>query len=77
MKLRLLENPISDFRLSYPWKELIDFSNQFNFEKMDEIDYTHVPYFIFLIYHFLLIENKKIMIPQIQKRKMKKKNLKI
>ena len=33
MKLRLLENPISDFRLSCPWKELIDFSNQFNFEK--------------------------------------------
>ena len=49
MKLRLLENPISDFRLSCPWKELIDFSNQFDFEKMDEIDYTHVPYFIILI----------------------------
>ena len=77
MKLRLLENPISDFRLSWPWKELIVFSNQFDFEKMDEIDYTHIPYFIILIKYFLLIENKKIMIPQIQKQKMKKKNLKI
>ena len=49
MKLRLLENPISDFRLSCPWKELIYFSNQCDFEKMDEIDYNHVPYFIILI----------------------------
>ena len=59
MKLRLLENPISDFRLSCPWKELIDFSNQFDFEKMDEIDYTHVPYFIILIKSLLIYRKQK------------------
>ncbi len=59
MKLRLLENPISDFRLSCPWKELIDFSNQFDFEKMNEIDYTHVPYFIILIKSLLIYRKQK------------------
>ena len=49
MSLRLLENPVSDYRLSCPWKELIDFSNSFNLEKMDIIDHKNVPYFVLLI----------------------------
>ena len=49
MNLRLLENPVSDYRLSCPWKELVDFANSFNLEKMDIIDHKNVPYFIILI----------------------------
>ena len=49
MSLRLLDNPVSDFRLSCPWKELVDFANSFNLEKMDIIDHKNVPYFIILI----------------------------
>ena len=49
MNLRLLETPVEDFRLSSPWKELVDFANSFNFEKMDLIDHKNVPYFIIII----------------------------
>ena len=49
MNLRLLDNPVSDYRLSCPWKELVDFSNSFNLEKMDIIDHKNVPYFVLLI----------------------------
>ena len=49
MNLRLLENPVADYRLSCPWKELVDFANSFNLEKMDIIDHKNVPYFIILI----------------------------
>ena len=49
MNLRLLDNPVSDYRLSCPWKELVDFANSFNLEKMDIIDHKNVPYFIILI----------------------------
>ena len=49
MSLRLAENPVSDFRLSCPWKELVDFANSFNLEKMDIIDHKNVPYFIIFI----------------------------
>lgn len=49
MNLRLLETPVEDFRLSSPWKELVDFANSFNFEKMDLIDHKNVPYFIIIV----------------------------
>ena len=49
MNLRLLDNPVSDYRLSCPWKELVDFANSFDLEKMDIIDHKNVPYFIILI----------------------------
>jgi len=49
MNLRLLETPVEDFRLSCPWKELVDFANSFNFEKMDLIDHKNVPYFIIIV----------------------------
>ena len=49
MNLRLLENPIADYRLSCPWKELSEFADTFNLEKMDLIDHKNVPYFIILL----------------------------
>ena len=49
MCLRLMDNPVSDFRLSCPWKELIDFADSFDLEKMDLIDHKNVPYFIILL----------------------------
>ena len=49
MSLRLTENPVKDYRLSCPWKELIDFANSFDLEKMDVIDHKNVPYFVILI----------------------------
>ena len=49
MNLRLLDNPVSDYRLSCPWKELVDFCNSFDLDKMDLIDHKNVPYFIILI----------------------------
>ena len=49
MSLRLTENPVQDYRLSCPWKELIDFANSFDLEKMDVIDHKNVPYFVILI----------------------------
>ena len=49
MSLRLTENPVKDYRLSCPWKELIDFANSFDLEKMDIIDHKNVPYFVILI----------------------------
>jgi len=49
MNLRLLDNPVADYRLSCPWKELVDFCNTFNLEKMDLIDHKNVPYFVILI----------------------------
>ena len=49
MNLRLLENPVADYRLSCPWKELKDFANTFDLEKMDLIDHKNVPYFIILL----------------------------
>ena len=49
MSLRLLDNPVSDYRLSCPWKELKDFANSFDLEKMDIIDHKNVPYFVILL----------------------------
>ena len=49
MSLRLLDNPVSDYRLSCPWKELKDFANSFDLEKMDLIDHKNVPYFVILL----------------------------
>ena len=49
MSLRLLESPIKDYRLSCPWKELVDYANSFDLEKMDIIDHKNVPYFIIMI----------------------------
>ena len=59
MKLRLMDNPISDFRLSNPWEELINYAKSFDFEKMDDIDYTHIPYFIILIKALLIYRERK------------------
>ena len=49
MSLRLLDRQVADYRLYCPWKELQDFANSFNLEKMDIIDHKNVPYFIILI----------------------------
>lgn len=49
MCLRLMDNPVADYRLSCPWKELIDFADSFNLEKMELIDHKNVPYFIILL----------------------------
>lgn len=49
MCLRLMDNPVADYRLSCPWKELIDFADSFNLEKMDLIDHKNVPYFVILL----------------------------
>ena len=49
MCLRLMDNPVADYRLSCPWKELIDFADSFDLEKMDLIDHKNVPYFIILL----------------------------
>ena len=49
MSLRLPDNPVKDFRLSCPWKELVDFAKSFELEKMDVIDHKNVPYFVILI----------------------------
>ena len=59
MKLRLLETPVNDHRLSMPWKELIDFSNTFELDKMDESAHCHVPYFVILIKALLKYREKK------------------
>ena len=60
MNLRLLDNPVADYRLSCPWKELVDFANSFDLEKMDIIDHKNVPYFIILIKALVKYrENKK------------------
>jgi len=49
MNLKLSERPVADYRLSCPWKELVDFCNSFDLEKMDLIDHKNVPYFVILI----------------------------
>ena len=49
MCLRLMDNPVADYRLSCPWKELIDFANSFDLEKMELIDHKNVPYFVILL----------------------------
>ena len=49
MNLRLLETPVNDNRLAMPWKELIEYSDSFNLDTMDEMYHSHVPYFIILI----------------------------
>jgi amyloid beta precursor protein binding protein 1 len=58
MKLRLNEQPIRDFRLSCPWKELIDFSLNFDLINSDVIDHKNIPYFVVLVQS--LIEFRKI-----------------
>ena len=59
MNLRLLDNPVADYRLSCPWKELVDFCNTFNLEKMDLIDHKNVPYFVILILALEKFRKKK------------------
>ena len=49
MCLRLMDNPVADYRLSCPWKELADFAESFDLDKMDIIDHKNVPYFILLL----------------------------
>ena len=49
MCLRLMDNPVADYRLSCPWKELADFAETFDLGKMDIIDHKNVPYFIILL----------------------------
>jgi amyloid beta precursor protein binding protein 1 len=47
--MNLRNNSIKDYRLSCPWKELVDFANSFDLDKMDLIDHKNVPYFIIMI----------------------------
>ena len=49
MNLRLTETPVTDYRLSCPWEELIQFGESFDLEKMDIIDHKNVPYFAILL----------------------------
>ena len=58
MKLRLMESPVSDFRLNEPWKELADFAAEFQLEKLSEIDRSRVPYFALLIKGLKVFEQK-------------------
>ena len=49
MNLRLTDNPVTDYRLSCPWEELMKFGESFDLEKMDIIDHKNVPYFAVLL----------------------------
>ena len=49
MCLRLMDNPVADYRLSCPWKELADYAESFDLDKMEIIDHKNVPYFIILL----------------------------
>ena len=49
MCLRLMDNPVADYRLSCPWKELADFAESFDLDKMQIIDHKNVPYFVILL----------------------------
>ena len=49
MCLRLMDNPVADYRLSCPWKELVEYADSFDLEKMQIIDHKNVPYFIILL----------------------------
>ena len=49
MCLRLMDNPVADYRLSCPWKELADFAESFDLDKMKIIDHKNVPYFVILL----------------------------
>ena len=49
MCLRLMDRPVTDYRLSCPWKELTDFAESFDLEKMELIEHKNVPYFIILL----------------------------
>ena len=49
MCLRLMDNPVADYRLSCPWKELVEYADSFDLEKMQIIDHKNVPYFVILL----------------------------
>ena len=49
MCLRLMDNPVADYRLSCPWKELKEYAESFNLENMDIMSHKNVPYFIILL----------------------------
>ena len=49
MCLRLMDNPVSDYRLSCPWKELEEYVDTFDIDKMELIDHKNVPYFVILL----------------------------
>ena len=49
MCLRLMDNPVADYRLSCPWKELADFAESFDLDKMQIIEHKNVPYFVILL----------------------------
>ena len=58
LKLRLNEQPIRDYRLSCPWKELINFSLSFDLLNSDVVDHKNIPFFVILIQ--ALIEYRKM-----------------
>ncbi len=49
MNLRLLDNPINDLRIVNPWPELKEYCQKFNFEEMENIKHSHIPYIVILI----------------------------
>ena len=49
MCLRLMDNPVADYRLSCPWKELEEYVDTFDIDKMELIDHKNVPYFVILL----------------------------
>ena len=49
MCLRLMDNPVADYRLSCPWKELEEYVDTFDIDKMELIEHKNVPYFVLLL----------------------------
>ena len=49
MCLRLMDNPVADYRLSCPWKELKEYAESFDLKNMDIMNHKNVPYFIILL----------------------------
>ena len=73
LKLRLNEQPIRDYRLSCPWKELIDFSSKFDLINSDVIDHKNIPFFVVLVQtlvQFRKIKNDQNANPQTKEDKI-------
>ena len=78
MSLRLPERPVADYRLYCPWKELQDFVNSFNLEKMGAFDHKNVPYFIILmkaLEKYRKIKNNPKASPKSMKEKLEFKEI--
>ena len=75
LKLRLNEQPIRDYRLSCPWKELINFSLSFDLLNSDVVDHKNIPFFVILIQ--ALIEYRKMKENQSANPKTKENKMKL